>query len=189
MQIKNIACLVLCLSLSSVAAWPQSATKDDSKPSFNREALVHFIVESKKHTYASQGDEATVRSPLLPGTHQLEYSEGPFLYRDIYTGSAMFAGQEMVYYNGKPVWTMSYAGSIPAEVSKKDVESLVKLLHKALMLVPAEIPYRGPQQLQDGAYTYSNHPDGQLDSFFGRETIARGGTVLYELRYGGGLVR
>jgi len=189
MQIKNIVCLALCLSLSSTVAWPQNATRDDLKPSFNREALVRFLVESKKHTYASQGDEATVKSPLLPGTHQLEYSEGPFLYRDIYTGNAMFAGQEMVYYSGKPVWTMSYAGNIPAEVSKEDVGALVKLLHMALMRVPVEIPYRGPLQLQDGAYTYSNHPDGQLDSFFGRETITRGSTVLYELRYGGGLVR
>jgi hypothetical protein len=189
MQIKNIACLALSLFLSSAAAWPQNAPRDDSKPSFNREALVRFLVESKKRTYASQGDEATVKSPLLPGTRQLEYSEGPFLYRDIYTGSAMFAGQEMVYYNGKPVWTMSYAGNIPAEVSKEDVEALVKLLHQALMRVPAEIPYRGPQQSRDGAYTYSNHPEGRLDNFFGRETIARGDSVLYELRYGGGLVR
>ena len=101
----------------------------------------------------------------------------------------MFAGQEIVYYNGKPVWTMSYAGNIPADVSKVDVDALVKLLHKALMQVPAEIPYRGPRQLQDSAYTYTNDPDVRPDSFFGRETIARGEVVLYELRYGGGLVR
>lgn len=155
----------------------------------SREEIVKFLLNAKVNTYASQGDEATVKSPLLPGTHQLEYSEGSFLYRDIYTGNAMFAGQEIVSYSAKPVWTMSYAGNIPPDVSKDDVDALVKLLHKALMRVPAEIPYRGPRHLQDGAYTYSNHPEGQLDSFFGRETITYGDTVLYELRYGGGLVR
>ena len=184
MRVKMRGGLLLAVfAVSSTALWAQPP----AGPS--REELVKFLLKAKVNTYASQGDEATVKVTLLPGTHQLEYSDGPFLYRDIYTGSAMFAGQEIVYYSGKPVWTMSYAGSIPAQVSSDDVGGLVKLLHKALMRVPEEIPYRGPLQLQDGAYTYSNHPEGQLDSFFGRETIARGGAVLYELRYGGGLVR
>ena len=154
-----------------------------------REELVAFLLRAKVNTYAKQGDDATVKSPLLPGTHQLEYSEGPFLYRDIYTGNALFAGQEIVYYSGKPVWTMSYAGYIPASVAKDDVDALVRLLHKALMRVPAKFPYRGPLHLQDGVYDYSNRPEGRLDSFFGRETIVRGDAALYELRYGGGLVR
>jgi hypothetical protein len=176
--------LLLLLPALSSLAFAQAPV---SAPS--REQLVKFLLKAKANTYASQGDDATVKSPLLLGTHQLEYSEAPFLYRDIYTGSAMFAGQEIVYCNGKPVWTMSYAGNIPANVSNSDVEALVKLLHKALMRVPAEIPYRGPLNLRDGAYTYTNHPEGHFDSFFGREIIARGTAVLYELRYGGGLVR
>jgi len=163
------------------------AVAQDGTP--RREELVTFLLRAKTSTYASQSDEASVKSPLLPGTHQLEYTEGPFFYRDIYAGSALFAGQEIVYYRGKPVWTMSYAGNIPPEIPKEEVDALVALLHKALMRVPAEIPYRGPRDLQDGAYTYSNQPEGNLDSFFGRETIAHGEKVVYELRYGGGMVR
>ncbi|SRR6266496_753769 len=182
MQVKAISSLVLFLVGSTLAVAEVGAP--------GREELVKFLVKAKMNTYASQGDEATVKSPLLPDTHQLEYSEGPFFYRDIYTGNATFAGHEIVYFKGKSVWTMSYAGDIPASVSKQDVDAVVKLLHKALMRIPAEIPYRGPLQLQDSAYTYSNRPEGRLDSFFGRETIViRGGRVLYELRYGGGLVR
>jgi Domain of unknown function (DUF5680) len=184
MQLKARSCLILFLLVASTLALAQPPVTTPT-----RQELVKFLLKAKVNTYASQGDDATVKSPLLPGTHQLEYSEGPFLYRDIYTGNAMFAGQEIVYYSDKPVWTMSYAGDIPADVSKTHVDALVKLLHKALMRVPAEIPYRGPRWLRDGAYAYSNHPEGRLDSFFGRETIARGKVVLYELRYGGGLVR
>lgn len=173
--------LLFCLVGSALAQLPIASPGSDE--------LVKFLLKAKVNTYASQGDVATVKSPLLPGSHQLEYSEGAFLYRDIYVGSAMFAGQEIVYYGGKPVWTMSYAGNIPANIPKADVDALVKLLHKALMRVPADIPYRGPRLLQDGAYTYSNDPEGRLDSFFGRERIARGREVLYELHYGGGLLR
>ncbi|MGA2185518.1 MAG: DUF5680 domain-containing protein [Bryobacteraceae bacterium] len=184
MKPKALTDLALFFLAGSTLALAQVQTTAPS-----REELVKFLVKAKVNTYAGAGDNATVKSPLLPGTHQLEYSEGPFSYRDIYTGEAMFAGQEIVYYRGKPVWTMSYAGNIPADVSKDDVDALVRLLHKALMGVPAEIPYRGPRLLQDGAYTYCNRPEGRLDSFFGRETIARGDTVLYALVYGGGLVR
>jgi len=47
----------------------------------------------------------------------------------------------------------------------------------------------GPRRVDNGAYSYTNRVQGKLDSFFGEETISRGGTKLYELHYGGGLVR
>jgi hypothetical protein len=60
---------------------------------FPREALVNFLLQSKRHTYAGQGDEATV-APLLSGTKQLEYRDGPFFYRDIYVGMAYFVARK-----------------------------------------------------------------------------------------------
>jgi hypothetical protein len=170
----------LILLLGAGAAWAQDAARIG--------ALARFLAEAKKRTYASQGDSATVK-PLLSGTHQLEYSQGTFLYRDIYVGESTFAGQEIVYESGKPVWTMSYAGYIHPGIEGKDVEATVKLLHIALMHVPLEEPFRGPRRIDEGAYTYANRVQGTLDSFFGDETIARGGAKLYELHYGGGLVR
>jgi len=155
----------------------------------SKDALVRFLVKAKKATYASQGDAATVKTVLLPGSHQLEFTDGQFFYRDIYVGDAMFAGQEIVYYSGKPVWSMSYGGEIPREVAKPDVEALVKLLHKALMNVTDGAPYRGPAQLMDGAYTYTNRAGGSFESFFGDEDIRRDGPVLYKLHYEGGLLR
>jgi hypothetical protein len=170
----------LILLFGAGAAWAQDAARNA--------ALARFLVEAKKHTYASQGDAASVK-PLLSGTRQLEYSQGPFLYRDIYVGESTFAGQEIVYEAGKPVWTMSYAGYIPPGTEGKEVEATVKLLHIALMRVPIEEPFRGPRRVDEGAYTYANRAQGKLDSFFGEETISRGGARLYELHYGGGLVR
>ena len=96
----------------------------------------------------------------------------------------------MVYESGKPVWTMSYAGRIRPGVDSKDAEAAVKLLHKALMSVRVEQPFRGPALVPDGAYSYANVVQGTLESFFGEEMISRGvDLILYELHYGGGLVR
>jgi hypothetical protein len=161
-------------------AWAQDAARNAT--------LARFLVEAKQHTYASQGDSASVK-PLLSGTRQLEYSRGPFLYRDIYVGESTFAGQEIVYESGKPVWTMSYAGYISPGIDGQEVEAVVKLLHIALMRVPIEEPFRGPRRVDEGGHTYTNRAQGTLGSFFGEETISRGSAKLYELHYGGGLVR
>ncbi len=176
--------LILAYCLCARAQAPEAVPLSPSK-----DALAQFLVKAKKATYASQGDEATVKKVLLPGTHQLEFSDGPFFYRDIYAGSAMFAGQEIVYYAGKPVWSMSYAGEIPPEVAQQDVEGLVKLLHKALMNVSESAPYRGPARIKDGAYEYTNHAGGSFASFFGDEDIRQAGRVIYKLHYEGGLLR
>jgi len=187
---KNVALwgsALLIVLASFAGAQAQNPDANASHPS--KDELARFLVKAKRATYASQGDQDSVKSVLLPGTHQLEYSEGLFFYRDIYAGSAMFAGQEMVYYAGKPVWSMSYAGDIPEEVSSQDIEGLVKLLHKALMNVPDAIPYRGPMQIEDGVFRYANHAGGSFASFFGGEDIQRNGKVLYKLHYEGGLLR
>jgi hypothetical protein len=39
-----------------------------------RAAFLAFLLRAKRHTYAGQGDDATV-TPLLPGSKQLEYRE------------------------------------------------------------------------------------------------------------------
>lgn len=60
---------------------------------FNLLELARFLAVAKRDTYAAQGDEASVR-PLLAGSKQLEYSEGPFHYRDIYFGLRSFPGSK-----------------------------------------------------------------------------------------------
>lgn len=78
---------------------------------YNEKDFLDFLIQAKKATYASQGDNASV-TPLLKGSRQLEFLEGDFLYRDIYFGMSYFIGQETVYYKGNPIWSMSYSGRI-----------------------------------------------------------------------------
>jgi hypothetical protein len=80
-------------------------------PTFDQEEFIAFLVRAKRATYASAGGEMIVAA-ILPESHQLEYAEGPFLYRDVYYGQVFFAGQETVFYDGQPVWSMVYAGGM-----------------------------------------------------------------------------
>jgi hypothetical protein len=146
---------------------------------------VGFLVRAKRATYAALGDEASV-TPLVTGTKQLEYAEGDLLYRDIYVGME-FAGQEIVYAAGAPVWSMVYAGGVPAEGSVAAVD-VFRILRDALRSVDESAPFRGPEEHREGDVVYRNEIQGDVGCFEGRETISVRGETVYELTYAGGAV-
>ncbi len=148
-----------------------------------QEPFIAFLINAKRQTYASQGDEASVL-PLLPGSRQLEYREGALLYRDIYFGFRRFVGQETVYYDSSPIWAMGYAGGIVG--IETDAAEVYEFLRLALRQVTPEHPYRGPHLLRNGHYLYRNITRGCVERFWGIETISRRGHTIYHLRYHGG---
>jgi hypothetical protein len=148
-----------------------------------------FLVKAKSQTYAAQGDDATL-TPLLPGSRQLEYRDGPLLYRDIYFGGAYFVGQETVYYNSSALWAMGYAGGVKSGVGRPiDMRQVYDFLRAALRQVAVERPYRGPRTFRQGEYSYCDESQGPFDDFWGVETIAHRDQQVYQLRYSGGLLR
>jgi hypothetical protein len=157
----------------------------------DRNEFSAFLVVAKRLTYAAGGGESeTVVTPLLPGSHQLEYREGSFLYRDIYFGEACFVGQETVYAGAAPIWAMGYAGGFTEALrDSSEAGEVGGVLQAALGEVPVEQPYRGPSVFRRGDYTYVNQVEGDVDRFSGVETIARGEQVVYRLQYSGGMLR
>jgi hypothetical protein len=153
------------------------------------ERFAAFLVTAKGQTYATQGDDATV-TPLLPGSRQLEYRDGPLLYRDIYLGGAYFVGQETVYYNSSALWAMGYAGGLAsAAVRPAEMGRVYDFLRAALRQVAADRPYRGPSTFRQGEYIYRDESQGEVDDFWGVETITHQDQQIYQLHYSGGLLR
>ena len=147
-----------------------------------------FLIRAKQHTYAAQGGEASV-SPLLPGSRQLEYQEDPFFYRDIYFGVSFFVGQETVYIEEQPYWSMSYAGGVDASKTlQEDVRKIYAFLRSALRRVSREWIFRGPDEFSDGTYRYENQQDGDFTIFHGAEIIRENDKIVYMLRYNGGVL-
>ena len=154
-----------------------------------QEVLANFLLRAKRHTYARQGDEATV-TPLLSGTKQLEYREGLFFYRDIYVGMAYFVGQETVAYQDRPVWAMSYAGGVvPAVQDRAAIGAIYAFLRRALQQGTVAQPYRGPAMVREGTYVYTNQSEGTLEAFWGHERITDHAQPIYALHYSGGILR
>ena len=154
-----------------------------------QDELAAFLVTAKRSTYAALGDEAVV-SPLLPGSHQLEFAQEPWLYRDVYFGGDFFVGQETVYQEERPFWSMGYAGGLlDGESSELDTAPLYDFLREALRHVGVERPFRGPHTYQKGEYAFSDIGEGRIDNFWGVETITLHQRPVYRLRYHGGFIR
>ncbi|WP_441236951.1 DUF5680 domain-containing protein [Bradyrhizobium sp. 930_D9_N1_4] len=153
--------------------------------------LAAFLVEAKRRTYAGLDDDATVATPLLAGSKQLEHRAPPYAYRDIYFGMGFFVGQETVSRDDRVIWSMSYSGGVGTEIGDRDTFlAIYKFLRQALLGVSVAEPYRGPRLFEQADMVYRNEVEGGLERFHGVEAILRhDGAPLYELRYSGGLLR
>lgn len=155
----------------------------------NQEELIRFLIRAKQETYAAQGDDGT-RQPLVPGSKQLEYGEGPWLYRDIYFGFSHFSGQEVVYDRECPIWSMTYSGGTAPDIKdSRRIREVYAFLRAALRKLQPDRPFRGPCLFREGAFRYEDESVGGVDQFHGRERITEEGRVIYSLTYQGGWIR
>ena len=141
---------------------------------------VEFLIRAKKATYAGKGSEA---EPSRPQSHDLHYREGEMLYIDSYLGGERFAGEEAVWISGSPYWSMNYAGRVLGAPFSGD------FLKEALLRVPCEEPFRGPEEYSEGDYTYTCKTEGSFEWFSGYESISYKGEMIYECYYHGGTIK
>lgn len=142
-----------------------------------KEALILFLIKAKRHTYAGHGAETT---SCRPCSHDLRFSENDFFYYDTYLGGQKFSGQEAIWKNDKPLWSMNYYGKVTGQHFSGD------FLKEALYNVPFHAPFRGPEIFLQGDYTYHCKWDGTFEYFQGHEEIFYQNTKIYELHFHGG---
>jgi transcriptional regulator with XRE-family HTH domain len=141
--------------------------------------MVDFLLKAKVKTYAGKGP---LNHSSRPSSYDLKYQEGDWLYLDTYLGNHQFSGQEAVWHDEKPLWALNYSGRV------LDKEFSGDFLKDALKENSRELPYRGPNVFQKGAYTYHFILDGDLNWFEGYEEILYNGKRVYECRIHGGSI-
>ncbi len=149
------------------------------------EKLHAFIVRAKAATYVGGGSKSLSHRP---GSHDLEFHDGPFAYLDSYFGGSDFLGEEVVYVEGDPVWAMNYYGRIlePARITAAEAGAIIMA---SLSKMYREGRFLGGFTNRTDAGTYVDESEGDLAAFTGRETIARDRVTVYELVYHGGLIK
>lgn len=141
--------------------------------------LISFLIKAKRHTYAGHGAETT---PCRPSSHDLQFSEDDLLYYDTFLGGQFFSGQEALWKNNQPLWSMNYYGQVTGAPFSGD------FLKEALFNVPAHAPFRGPEHYSQGDYTYNCKWTGTFEYFQGHEEIFYQNTKIYELHFHGGAI-
>jgi transcriptional regulator with XRE-family HTH domain len=144
------------------------------------ENMVEFLCRAKKSTYAAKGAEIQASRPKA---HDFKYVDGEYLYIDSYIGGEQFAGEEAVWIQDMPVWSMNYCGRVLDESFSGD------FLKEALLLVPEEYPFRGPSIYQNGEYSYHCIISGNLVWFQGYEEIFYANQKVYECYFHGGSIK
>jgi hypothetical protein len=152
---------------------------------FSLEQLNAFIVQAKAATYVGGGAKSP---PCRPGSHDLQFRDGDFAYLDSYFGGTDFIGEEVVYYQGEPVWAMNYYGHIlePTLITAAEAGQIIQT---SLSKMYEEERFLGGFEHSIGNNTYFDTNEGDITSFTGKEWITCESAKAYELTYHGGLVK
>lgn len=149
------------------------------------DALEDFIIQAKAATYVGGGTSAPASRSA---SHDLAFEHGEFRYLDSYFGGTDFAGQEVVWQRGQPVWAMAYHGRILRDdlISGAEAGATIKA---ALTALYGEGRFLGGFRFRHGPHDYIDIVDGDYRAFFGIEEIRVRDTRAYALRYFGGMIR
>jgi len=150
----------------------------------DKKKLLTFLIEARSNTYAGEGGKV---KPTFPGSTQLEYNQGGWLYRDIYNlGNKIFMGLETVYFKNKPVWSMCYYGDFK-RMTEKEVD---EVLRKALIEKKETTRLWYQVEWKNKNFKYICTPDYQkgIEEVAGLEEIYKGRDKIYYLYYAGGFI-
>ena len=151
------------------------------KTNIDMNEIIDFLILAKRNTYAAKGSEVT---PSRPDSHDLRYEDSNgYSYYDTYLGGELFAGEEAVWHHDIPVWSMNYAGRVTGDHFSGD------FLKEALMAVPKNLPFRGPELFTKGDYSYHCRVNGAFIWFQGYEEIFYGDEKIYECYFHGSIIR
>lgn len=142
--------------------------------------IIEFLLEAKRNTYAGKGKE---EAPSRLNSHDLKYEKGEFMYYDTYLGGDLFSGEEALWINKNPYWSMNYIGRVIGDNFSGD------FLKEALKLCDESYPYRGPLKYTNGDYTYIMEVKGDFNWFVGSEHITYKNNLIYECNFHGGLIK
>ncbi len=144
--------------------------------------LINFLIKAKNNTYANGlGKVESSRKH----SSDMKFVEKEFEYLDSYFGSNDFSGQEIIYKDNVPIWSMVYYGKILDVSHRTDI---VFLLKESLKLVDEKQPYRGPKKNIINKKKYVCNVDGDISFFKGIEKIIIDNREVYKLYFSGGKI-
>lgn len=107
------------------------------------------------------------------GIKYFVYESSPYKYFDIYTGSIIDGGQEVIFYEDQPIWCLVHYGGIFRRKNVNISKEVFHFLKKALLSGMKVNSLRGPRLYSESVYQYTFHIKGDFKFFKGVELIYR----------------
>ena len=141
-----------------------------------------FIIKSRQSTYA-----AGVAPEVIDGANVYIIKNNKLEYRDIYfVGDQYFQGQEILFSDSKPIWSMSYRG---AAVEGTDTEKVFKVLQGFIKKFASVVRFNENFEMLEAEFNYKCMASGDLDEFEGREEIYQNKKLVHYMDYFGGIIK
>ncbi len=147
------------------------------------EGLRKFLVDSNKAGYAGGEEKKWIKDP--DGSTTIPFEKGPWKSHDNFFGGEPYGGRVVVFRDNQAVWMMVYYGWV---VQGVDADKVYGILREALMQMPEDAPFRGPEEYRKGKLVYRNKWRGSLEKYSGEEVIEEEGNLIYQADYFGGEV-
>lgn len=149
----------------------------------SKNELKQFLIEANKAGYAGGEEKKWLKE--TDGSTTIRFEEGEWQLNDNFFGGEPYGGRTIVFYKNKPIWIMTYYGWV---VEGTETNSVYQILKEALMHMPKDYPFRGPEEYKQGEFVYTNSWEGDVNRFSGQEQIVQNGKLVYEAHYLGGFV-
>ena len=147
------------------------------------EGLKEFLVAANKAGYAGGDEKEWIKE--LDGSTSIVFEQDNRKMHDNFFGGEPYGGRIVVLNNEKAEWMMVYYGWVEEGVNPDIVYGI---LREALMQMPEEYPFRGPEVFKKGNLTYRNKWDGKVERYLGEKEILEDERLVYKANYFGGLV-
>jgi len=144
--------------------------------------IKEFLSKCRTETYA-----AGVDGEKIDGGKKYSIKKENLEYRDTYYDQKwVFEGQEIIFENDLPIWSISYRG---AAIEGVDTKEVFGYLQKILREHSDEVRLPGNKEYTDGEWCYEDKCSGEFDEFEGSEKIYKNNKLVHWMKYFGGKIR
>ncbi len=151
-----------------------------------KKELPLFLTKAKKQAHSLNAEYKVNEY----GAKEFLFKEGDFIYWNKKMGTNPFGGQEILFYQQKPIWILNYWGYFQDKKRQKEVEAF---LEKVLFRVSEEMPIRGPEKIQElirgEIWSYEIIGKPQIEKFKISEFIKINNETVYEGYIHGGIIK
>lgn len=140
-----------------------------------------FLIRARQSTYASG-----MKPKIINGGNVYIIQNGNLEYRDTYFDQhQFFQGQEVLFKDKKPIWSMSYRGAATDDAIPGEV---FDILQKFIKNYANSVRLGNSFEKVEGKFRYECKANGHLDEFTGEEKIYQNGILAHWMKYFGGKI-